>query len=197
MKRIKYISPKVQVQIIEDYKAKNPDKSYKFTLQEIADKHEVSLSTVNNLARMAKCQGRPQGGRKLIVPDAKTMKLLRDATEVGITLDEVGRRNRRWVTLKSGRRVLKPLSKQRVSQIIAFWKKRGNPGLRTKGFKAGDKILWAEQYFTVVRYDDQHRGAVTDDKDGKLIDPFYWVHQGCRSKLVQAAPEAPAEEQPA
>lgn len=187
MKRIRYISPAVQAQIIREYKEKNPDLTYKWKLQEIATRHEISLSSVNNLARMAKCQGRPQGGRKLAVPDARTMKLLRDATEPFITLEEVGRRNPRWVTVK-GKRVLKALSKQRVSQLIKFWRKRGNPGLRGKGFKPGEQIVWAEQKFTVLRYDNSHKGAVKDDKDGKTIDPFYWVFKGSRSKLVSPQP---------
>lgn len=197
MKRIKHISPKVQVQVVDDYKAKNPDGTYKFTLQQIADKHEISLSTVNNLARIAKVQGRPKIGKKLIVPDARTMKLLRDATELNITLEEVGRRNKRWSTdPETGRRVLKPLTKQRVSQIINFWKKRGNPGLRTKGFVAGDVIKWADQVYTVVRYDSARKGAVKD-AEGDTIDPFYWVHLGCRSKLLTPAPSRTVPSEPA
>jgi len=196
MKRIKHISPKVQVQVVEDYKAKNPDGTYKLTLKQIAEKHEISLSTVNNLARISKVQGRPKIGKKLIVPDARTMKLLRDATELNITLEEVGRLNKRWTTdPATGRRVLKPLTKQRVSQIINFWKKRGNPGLRTKGFKPGDVIKWADQLFTVVRYDSARKGAVRD-AEGDVIDPFHWVHLGARSKLVTPAPAPPAEAVP-
>lgn len=188
MKRIKHISPKVQVQVVEDYKAKNPDGTYKFTLRQIAENHEISLSTVNNLARIAKVQGRPKVGKKLIVPDARTMKLLRDATEINITLEEVGRRNKRWSTdRETGRRVLKALTKQRVSQIINFWKKRGNPGLRTKGFKVGDAVKWCNEVFTVIRYDDARKGAVKDAQ-GRVIDPFHWVHLGSRCKLVAAAP---------
>lgn len=246
MKRIKHISSKVQVQVVEDYRAKNPDGTYTFTLKQIASKHEISLSTVNNLARISKVQGRPKIGKKLIVPDARTMKLLRDATEMNITLEEVGRRNWRWVTeypryfvkhnrlpgtywskkLKKwvktenpisyshlatkklkreilqdaelipaddtpvgGRRVKRALTKQRVSQLITFWKKRGNPGLRTKGFKPGDVIRWSSQTYTVIRYDDARKGAVKDSK-GFVIDPFHWVHLGARSKLVTSVPTA-------
>jgi hypothetical protein len=188
MKRIRYISGKVQVQIIENYKEKLPNGDYRYGLTEIAAKHEVSLSTVNNLARIAKCQGRPHGGRKLIVPDVRTMKILRDATEPGATLADVGRRNpRRFIV--AGKEILKPLSKQRVKQLVDFWKKR-QLKIHTRGFAPGDVIQWNERLFTVLRYDDTHRGAVRDHADGKVIDPFLWVSGNSRSRRVSAVDSA-------
>lgn len=182
MKRIRYISPKVQLQIIEDYKEKQENGDYRYSLAEIAKKHEVSLSTVNNLARIAKCQGRPHGGRKLLVPNARTMKILRDATEPGITLEEVGRRNpRRFVS--NGKEVTRPLSKQRVKQIVDFWKGR-QVKVRSRGFEPGDVIKWNHRLFTVLRYDSPHKGAVRDNTDNQVIDPFYWVRGVDRSVLV-------------
>lgn len=182
-KRIRNISPAVQAQIIHDYKEKTPDGGYRYMLKEIADNYEISLSSVNNMARQAKCQGRPRGAKKIFVPSAAVMKILRDATEPFITLEEVGRRNPRKVVV-NGKIVYKPLSVQRVSQIVKHWKERGNPGLRSKGFKPGDRIKWADQTFRVIRYDDSHKGAVQDEKDGAIIDPFYWVYKGSRSQLI-------------
>jgi hypothetical protein len=184
MKRIRYISSKVQLQIIEDYKEKLPNGDYRYSLSQIAAKHEVSLSTVNNLARIAKCQGRPHGGRKLMVPNVRTMKILRDSTEPGITLEEVGRRNPRRVMVH-GKESLVPLSKQRVKQIVDFWKDR-QVKIRSRGFQPGDVIEWDKRLFTVLRYDSPHRGAVRDQADGRVIDPFLWVRGTDRSKLVES-----------
>lgn len=188
MKRIRYISGKVQVQIIEDYKEKLPNGDFRYSLAEIAKKHEVSLSTVNNLARIAKCQGRPHGGRKLQVPDARTMKILRDATEPGITLEDVGRRNPRRV-VTNGKETLVPLSKQRVKQIVDFWKGR-QVKVRSRGFEPGDVIRWNKRLFTVLRYDSPHKGAVRDQADDQVIDPFYWVRGIDRSVLVTPVDKA-------
>jgi hypothetical protein len=184
MKRIRYLSQKVHLQILDDYKKRLPNGDFQFTLRQIAEKHEVSLSTVNNLARMANCQCRPHGGRKLQVPGVRTMQILRALTEPGITFEEAGKRFPHWVTIK-GKRVLKPLTKQRVKQIHDFWKKRGNPGLKVRGFQPGDVIEWGGKKFTVVRYDNDREGAVRRE-DGVVIDPFLWVRGATRAKRVVA-----------
>lgn len=184
MKRIRYLSQKVHLQILDDYKKRLPNGDFEFTLRQIADKHEVSLSTVNNLARTANCQCRPHGGRKLQIPGHRAMLILRASTEPGITLEEIGRRFPR-VVLVNGKQVTKPLSKQRVKQILDFWEKRGNPGLKVRGFKPGDKIEWGGKKFTVVRYDNDREGAVRRE-DGVVIDPFLWVRGATRAKRVTA-----------
>lgn len=188
MKRIRHISPKVQVQIVLDYRAKRPNGDYSYTLAEIAAKHEVSLSTVNSLARIARCQGRPHGGRKLVVPDARTMKILRDMTEPGATCEEVGRRNPRRIVV-NGKTVMKPLTRQRIKQIVDFWKARSIK-VRSRGFSPGDVIQWNGRLFTVLRYDSTHRGAVRDHEDKRVIDPFYWVRGAQRSHLVTPVDKA-------
>lgn len=189
MKRIAHISVPVQAQIIREYKQKNPDGSYTYLLKDIADRHGISLSSVNNLAKAAHCQCRPRGGKTRMVPDARIMKILRDASEPFITMEAVGRRNPR-VTVVNGRRKEVPLSKQRVSQIVNSWKKKlGALSIHSKGFKPGDKIVWFEQFYIVVRYDNSHRGAVIDLTDNQEIDPFCWVFKGSRSQIVEAAEE--------
>lgn len=193
MKRLRHINPKVQAKIVAEYKEKLPDGSYRFTLREIAALNEVSLSTVNLLARQANVQERPQGPRKLQVPSARVLKILRDATEPGITLAQVGIRNARVVVV-NGKQVARPLSKQRVKQIIDFWKRRGNPGLKSRGFKPGDIIEWNERRFKVLRFDNARKGAVIDLGDNSKIDPFLWVFQGCRSRRVENADGHPATE---
>jgi transposase-like protein len=205
MKRLRDISKQVQAQIIEDYQERLPSGNYRLRLEDIAKKHEICLSTVNNLAAQAKAKAdeeakrngkvstwkpRPRG-RKLELPDARTLKLLRDATEPYISYAEVGRRNARWVTDPgTGKRVRKPLTKQRVKQIIDFWKAKGNPGVRNRGFKPGSKIRWNDRIFTVLRYDNSRSGAVREDRDGKKTDPFLWNYLGERAVLL------PPEEQP-
>lgn len=185
MKRIHHISPAVQVQIVREYKEKSPDGNYTYILREIADRHEVSLSTVNKLAAMAGCQGRPRGGRVKTIPDARTMKILRDASEPGATYEGVGILNPR-VVIVNGRRKKKPLTRQRISQIVQSWQKKlDSSALHGRGFKPGDKIDWAGVVHAVVCYDNSHQGAVIDLADKKLIDPFCWIFQGSHSKLIE------------
>ena len=189
MKRIAHISVPVQMQIIREYKEKNPDGTYRWKLSEIADNHEISLSSVNKLAKESGCQGRPRGGRVQAVPNARIMKILRDASEPFITLEQVGILNPRVVRV-NGKRKEKPLSRQRVSKIIKTWRKKlGTQNIRGKGFKPGDLIEWAKQRYAVVRYDNSHRGAVIDLKIMDVIDPFCWIFQGSRSFRVEAATE--------
>jgi hypothetical protein len=179
----------MQARIIADYKELNPRGHYKYTLREIAERHEISLSAVNNLVRTAKCQGRPKGGRFKETPSPRIMKILRDASEPFITLEEVGRRNPR-VVVRRGKSKKIPLSKQRVAQIIKMWKDRVDKAkLHSKGFNPGDEIVWAGQHYIVVRYDSPHRGAVVDLAHNEVIDPFCWVYDGERSKRIKAATE--------
>lgn len=181
------------MKIIAEYKEQLPDGGYRYTLRQIADNNFVSLTAVNSLARQARVW-RPRRAHKLHVPSARILKLLRDSTEPGITLAEVGRRNPR-VSVVDGKQVIKPLSKQRVKQIIDFWKQRNNTiNIRSRGYKPGDIIEWDDRQFEVVRYDNSHQGAVKDLSDGKTIDPFCWVHEGCRSHRVRpnAKPAVPA-----
>jgi hypothetical protein len=184
MKRLHNISESVRAQIIADYKRRE-NGQYVFTLREIAQMHEISLSSVNNVAHMAGCQCRPQGGKKSYTPSARDMKVLRDMTIPGITLDEVGKMNPRAVyDPELGRTVLKALTKQRVCQIAATWRKRGLPVLHGKGFKKGQRIEWDGQFFTVLRYDNARRGAVKTEK-GEIWDPFFWVYKGQRAKAAE------------
>jgi transposase-like protein len=186
MRKIQHISGKVQVQIVQDYKEKLPNGLHRYTLKEIARKYEVSLSTVNNLARTARCQGRPHGGREQTVPTPRILKILRDSTEPGISLDEVGRRNPRCL-VRRGKSVAVPLTKQRVSEIIRTWsRKLDMTKIHGRGFKPGDQIEWADQIYTVLRYDSSRQGAVREGTtdQGQVIDPFLWVHGGCRSKRL-------------
>jgi hypothetical protein len=184
MKRIRQISPKVKMKIITEYKEKLSDGGYRYTLRQIAESNFVSLTAVNSLARQARVW-RPRRAHKLHVPSARVLKLLRDSTEPGITLAEVGRRNPR-VSVVNGKQVIKPLTKQRVKQIIDFWKRRNSTlNIRSRGYKPGDILEWDERQFEVVRYDDARQGAVKDLSDGRTIDPFYWIHEGCRSRLVK------------
>lgn len=187
--RVCHISLPVQLQIIREYKEKNPDGSYRWKLQEIADRHEISLSSVNKLAKSARCLSRPRGGRTQVVPNARIMKILRDASEPFITMKEVGRRNPRVVMVR-GKPVQKPLSRARISKILLTWRKRmGDNNLRGKGFKPGDLIEWSAQRYVVVRYDNSHRGVAIDLKTNIEIDPFCWVYLNNRSSLVQATEE--------
>lgn len=208
MKRVAHIGRTVQIEIIRQYKEKDAEGNYVHTLQKIANDHEVSLSTVNNLARIAKCQGRPRGGKVKRIAGPRIMKILRDASELGITLEEVGRRNPRIVDLErylsrhclsmgelkrrrpdaiiSNGKVQIPLTKQRVSEIISTWRAKLNEqSIKSRGFKKDDIIEWAGQRYTVVRYHNSHRGAVIDQSDNRLIDPFCWFYKGSRSKLVE------------
>lgn len=187
-KRLWNISKAVQAQIVAEYKEKLPNGNLRYRLTDIARMHEVSLSTVNNIARAAGCQDRPRG-RRLALPSARVLKILRDASTPGISYRQVGVLNPRLVTNRSGKRVRKPLSKQRVKQIIDFWQDRGNPGLRSRGFSRGDEIEWDGRLFTVVRYDSARQGAVIERSDGKLIDPFVWNFKGAVSRLVRTADE--------
>ena len=185
-KRIKHISTAVQLQIIREYKEKNLDGSYKWKLEEIADRHEISLSSVNNLAKAAGCQCRPRGGRVQIVPNARIMKILRDASEPFTTLERVGQLNPR-VTVVGGKRKEKPLTRQRVSMILKTWRKKlGKQSLRTKSFKPGYIIQWAGTKYVVISYDNSYHGAVIDLTDKSLIDRFCWVFAGRRAVLVEA-----------
>lgn len=181
MKRMRYISGRVQTEILDDYREKLDNGNYRWTLAQIAEKHEVSLSTVNNLVRLKKCKCRPHGGPKLTVPDARTMKILRDATIPGIKLDEVGVMNPRIV---GG--VEKPLTKQRISQLVIFWSKRYDK-IRSRAFKPGDILRWkggseswSERRYKVLRFDDHWQGAVVDLNDGRTIDPFQWTQGNAR-----------------
>ncbi len=189
MKRINHISYPVQLQIIREYKEKNPDDTYRWRLWEIADRHEISLSSVNKLVKAAQCQSRPRGGRVQVVPSARIMKILRDASEPFITMAEVGRRNPRIVMVDDKPEQI-PLTRARVSKIILTWKKKlGSYSLRGKGFKPGDIIEWYHQRYVVVRYDNPHRGAAIDLLTLEEIDPFCWVYRRRRSSLVQAVQE--------
>jgi hypothetical protein len=194
MKRTCYISAATQARIIREYKQKNPDDTYTWLLKEIAEHHDVSLSTVNNLAKMAGCQARPRGGRIQGVPNPRIMKILRDASEPFITLERVGELNPRVVMVNKRPKEI-PLTRQRVSQIIRTWKSRlKGQRLHSKGFKPGDKIEWSDQEYVVLSYDSSHRGAVLDLADNKVIDPFCWVFKGSRSKCLLPSTEELAEE---
>lgn len=187
MKRLRNISDRVKLQIVADYKEK-VNGSYRYTLRQIADKHEVSLSSVNNLAKLAHCQCRPQGGKKNYTPSARDLKVLRDLTLPGITYAEVGRMNPHQVIDKAtGKLVTKPLTKARVGQIVETWRKRGMPKVRSQGFKRGQRIEWAGQYFTVLRYDNSHQGAAKAEANGEIYDPFVWMFKGKRSRVVDEA----------
>lgn len=239
-KRLRYIDKEVLEKVVADYGARLPNGNFQYRLEDLAKKYEISLSTVNNIARAANCQGRPRG-KKLEMPDARTLKLLRDATEPYISYAAVGRRNARWVTVypryyirhdekrnlywsskgwgpqkkarkyssgvikkislpahgkwvkadnipPEGKLEMKPLSKQRVKQIIDFWQSRGNPGVRSRGFKPGQKLVWNGRTFTVLRYDNCRQGAVVDDTDNAVIDPFLWYYQGMRAEIVDYTP---------
>jgi hypothetical protein len=179
------------VRIIREYLEKAPDgKNYKYTLQQIAKKHEVSLGTVNGLVRDAKrnknFKVRGPGRRRQAFLNARIMKILRDAA-TGITLEEVGELNPR-VVMKNGARVKESLSRQRVSRIIKKWGKWNKKSrLRGQRFRPGDRIKWDRQTYTVVRYTNVHHGAAIDESDGTLIDPFVWTYQGARARLVKKA----------
>ena len=179
----RYLSGRVQAQVVQDYQERLGNGRYRYTLNQIADKHEVSLSTVNNLVRKAKVQGRPKGGSRLSIPTHCTMKILRDSTEPGITLEQIGIRNPR-VVMVNGRSTLVPRSKQRIKQILDHWKKAGNPGLRQRGFKPGDLIEWGGYRFRVLRYDDSRTGAVQRVQTGEVVDPFLWIQGSTRPKRV-------------
>jgi hypothetical protein len=184
MSRINKIATVVQRKIIGMYKQKLPDGGYEFTLRQIADMNFVSLTAVNSLARQARVW-RPRRAHKLHAPTARILKLLRDATEPGITYAEVGRRNAR-IVFEDGKQVIKPLTKQRVKQIIDFWRKRNSAiKIRSRGFKPNDIIEWDNRQFSVLRYDNARQGAVREISDGRVIDPFNWIHDGCRSKLIK------------
>ncbi len=123
------------------------------------------------------------------------LKILRDFTEPNITLAEVGRRNPR-IVIKRGKPVEVPRSKQRIKQIIDFWKKRNKSlAVYREVFKVGDIIEWNDRQFEVLRFDNQHRGAVKELSDGYTIDPFSWNHDNMRSKLVKAIDGRPVETQ--
>jgi hypothetical protein len=176
---MRYLSGRVQLQILAEYKARLPSGAYRYRLKEIAQRHEVSLGTINNLAREADCPRRPHGTRAEPVPDARIMKILRDWTEPGITLEEVGRRNPRVVN-----GLVKPLTRQRVQQIIATWRRRGLR-VRSRAFKRHDLIEWGGATYEVIRYDNRRRGAVRNVKTGHTIDPFQWVQGRTRSRKLE------------
>jgi hypothetical protein len=185
-KRLRNISQKIRLQIAAEYQ-ECQNGVFRYRLQDIADRYEVSLSTVHNIARMAHCQGRPQGGRRHTVPSARDMKVLRDATIPGIGLREVGEMNGRWALDRRTKKMKRtPLSRQRVHQIIQAWTGRGFkvPAVRGRGFKPGQKIEWKKHVFTVLRYDDARKGAAISDEDNSLYDPFFWTYEGCKARLV-------------
>jgi len=186
MKRLHNIAERVKLQIVKDYKDK-VNGQYRYTLREIADNHEVSLSTVNNLARAAHCQCRPQGGsQKTYDPSPRDLKVLRDCTIPGISYAEVGKLNpRKVLDPATGQLISKPLSKARVHQIVETWRKRGMPKLHGHAFKKGQRIEWDGQFFTVLRYDNNRQGAVRAEDSGEIWDPFLWVFKGDRAKLVR------------
>lgn len=193
MKYMAHLSKKVQVQIIQEYLEKAPDgKIYKYTLKQIADKHEISVGTVNGLVREAKknpkFKGRGPGRRRQAFLNARIMKILRDAGVEGRTMEEVGELNPRIVTSKNGVKERVPLSRQRVAKILKKWQHvMKKSRLRGKRFRPGDLIQWDQQRFRVVRYDTALKGAAIDERDGTLIDPFIWVYQGARARMVQPA----------
>jgi hypothetical protein len=179
MKHIRILSGKVQLEILEDYKAKLPNGHYRYLLSEIAAKHEISLSTINNLARKARCAGRPHGGQKLIGPPPHVLKILRDFTEPDMTYKKCGERNPRII---NGVEV--PRSKQRIKQIVDYWRER-HFKVKRRGFQPGDIIKWDGQEFEVIRYDNRRRGAVRRIIDGEIVDPFRWRDGNRRSVRLE------------
>ena len=182
----KHLSGRAKLEIIQEYREMNPDGTKRYIVRDIAKMHGVSLGTVNNLVRRGTCPARRRGGQIVKVPSARTLKILRDATEPGMTLQKVGERNPRYVT-ENGKKVAKPLTRQRIMQIVKTWsKRRVTYDLHGRGFKPGDVIEWDGGLYTVTRYDDRHKGAVRDNVDGLVIDPFFWTRGAPAAKRASA-----------
>ena len=194
-KRLRNLSKSVQQQIVAEYIEKLPGGNYRFLVKQIADNHEVSLSTVFKLVKRTGCQERPRGrgGHVMDVPDAQTFKILRDASDPHNTYSFVGIINPRPVTvIRNGKSVtiFKPRSKARIHQIVKRWSKI-DLGKYGRGFKPGEKIVWNHRVFTVVRYDSSFQGAAIEDINGKEWDPFVWNYQGMRSRRKIAESKVP------
>jgi predicted DNA-binding protein YlxM (UPF0122 family) len=187
MKRLEHLSTMAQKQIINQYCERIADGTYRYALYEIARDNEVSRSMINNIVRQARLPLRTQRRRKLKIPSARVLKILRDATEPGVTLEEAGRRNPR-VIFAGGKQVLVPLTKQRIKQLVDFWEPKGYPGRHSLRFNPGDEIEWGGNHYTVVKYINNRKGVVTDHADDQKINPFMWYHRGEYARLVKAAP---------
>jgi len=190
MSRLRHISPKVKEKIVNDYKQKLPGGGYLFTVEQIANNNGVSERTVNYLAHQARVHRGCGRWRRLDTPSPRVLKILRDYSEPGMTLVEVGRRNGRMVNGK-----VMPLTKQRVQQIVSRWRERLPAGKVSRRFKRGDILCWDSRYFRVVRYIDDQKGIVHEvsAETGVAIariNPFHWrwAKDGTRAELVETPP---------
>jgi hypothetical protein len=183
------MSPVVQKMIIAEYRRKSQGSDvYSFTVDEIAERHGVSVSSVHNLVKLAKIKRRPRGGRKHEVPNARIMKILRDSREPGRTYEEVGRMNPHPKKDKSGRSQMVATTRQRVAQIVKRWKHVFRKSeLKGTGYSPGDIIEWAGVRHVVVDYTNSHFGSVIDLTDHGEIEKFCWNFKGETALLVKAA----------
>jgi hypothetical protein len=209
VKRPKYLSAAIRENVMRECREVGVSGA-RWTLKEIAGRHGISLSSVNKLIREAGIQGRPR--RIQVLPSARVMKILREASEPGISYAQVGRQNPRIVRI-GNRKVMRPTSRAWVSHLVRLWTQRlDSRKLHSKGFRPGDIIEWAKQRYVTVRYDSSHQGATIEldeagharlqTPDGRpivslldgqkiagLINPFVWKYQGKRSRLVEPTTE--------
>ena len=179
LKRIRNLGEEVKSTIVADYAEKREDGYRRWTLVQLAEKYEICWESIVKIVKNAGGNLRQSGARRQSIPSARVMKILRDASEPGSTYEEVGMRNPRYVK-ENGKIVPRPLSRQRIKQIVDHWTKIRGFKLRERGFRVGEMLYWGGGHLLeVIRYDDDKKGAVHDHSTGKAIDPFYWV-QGMR-----------------
>lgn len=192
MKKIKHIAPGILDEILADYKAQTPDGNWRFKLREIAGKFAISTASVSNIAGVARLKHRTRGGRALQYPTRKHLEVLRAYAEPGMTLRKLGASGR--FTRRATPDELKrnpgtktyPITFARLQQIVSYWKNRKYSAECPKSFRPGDVIELGGLRLTVVRYDDNRRGAVKN-AEGQVTDPFYWACGGEIAKLRKRA----------
>lgn len=188
MKHFRHLSPAAQLKIIRQYKQKTPEGNPLYKLKQIAVMNEISLSTVNKLLKLAKCDHRKRGRRNWEMTP-RVLKILQDYSEPNTTLEKVGKMNPHYVMIR-GKLKSVPLSRQRVSKIIKRWQGHFKEAThKPRGFRPGDKVEWATIHFIVVDYYNPRTGSVIDLRDNGEIVNFQWSHQRCRTSLVEATRE--------
>ena len=146
---------------VEDYRKKVP-------LKVIGAKYGFTEATISIWAKLASVERRKRGIQVTDTPSERDRLIIRRAREVPI--NQVAKEYH--------------MTRARVWSIRTNWKKRG--WVEPMPWKAGDTIEWAGERLTVLRVDDEKRGAVQTEA-GSVVDPFIWKFRGKTAHLIQVA----------
>jgi hypothetical protein len=152
--------PAVKAAAVKDYRRKMP-------LKVIGAKYGFTEATISIWAKRASVERRKRGIQVTDTPSERDRLIIRRAREVPI--NQVAKEYH--------------MTRARVWSIRTNWKKRG--WVEPLPWKAGDTIEWAGEQLTVLRVDDEKRGAV-QTANGYQIDPFLWKFTGRTARMVRA-----------